>query len=101
MRTAIRLIAVSLLLMCPAIQATAADPLIRAAFQERLRTFLAGSTGSSTRITRAVLLDKPMSIDIGEVTDKGSVNQRKVLEHRARLIEAIYDGDEEAKVIAI
>ncbi|HEY8336172.1 MAG TPA: feruloyl-CoA synthase [Tardiphaga sp.] len=83
------------------LKATAADPLIRAAFQERLQTFLAGSTGSSTRITRAVLLDTPLSIDVGEITDKGSVNQRKVLEHRAALIEAIYAGAEDAKVIAI
>jgi feruloyl-CoA synthase len=83
------------------LKVTAADPLIRAAFLERLQTFLAGSTGSSTRITRAVLLDTPLSIDIGEITDKGSVNQRKVLEHRAALIEAIYAGAEDAKVIAI
>ncbi|MDB5501577.1 MAG: long-chain-fatty-acid-CoA-ligase, partial [Tardiphaga sp.] len=72
--------------------AAAADPLIRAAMQERLARFMAGATGSSTRIARAVLLDTPLSIDRGEVTDKGSVNQRAVLEHRAALIEAIYAG---------
>jgi feruloyl-CoA synthase len=72
--------------------AAAADPLIRAAMQERLACFMAGATGSSTRIARAVLLDTPLSIDRGEVTDKGSVNQRAVLEHRAALIEAIYAG---------
>ena len=83
------------------LKAIAADPLIRAAFQERLRTFLAGSTGSSTRITRAVLLDTPLSIDVGEITDKGSVNQRKVLEHRAGLIEAIYESAEEARAISV
>jgi feruloyl-CoA synthase len=81
--------------------AIAADPVIRAAFEERLVRFLAGSTGSSTRITRAVLLDTPLSIDRGEVTDKGSVNQRAVLEHRAQLIEDIYANAEAAKVIAI
>jgi feruloyl-CoA synthase len=81
--------------------AAAHDPLVRAAFRERLRRFLAGSTGSSTRIVRAVLLDTPLSIDRGEVTDKGSVNQRAVLEHRAELIEAIYSGAPEAQVIAV
>src|SRR5436190_10036099 len=35
----------------------AADALVRAAFRERLTKFLATATGSSTRITRAVLLD--------------------------------------------
>ncbi|MDB5620920.1 feruloyl-CoA synthase [Tardiphaga sp.] len=72
--------------------AATADPLIRDAFRDRLVQFMAGSTGSSTRIARAVLLDTPLSIDRGEVTDKGSVNQRAVLEHRAELIEAIYAG---------
>jgi feruloyl-CoA synthase len=62
---------------------------------------MAGATGSSTRIPRAVLLDTPLSIDRGEVTDKGSVNQRAVLEHRAALIETIYAASEDAKVIAV
>jgi feruloyl-CoA synthase len=81
--------------------AAAADPLIREAFRERLVRFMAGATGSSTRIARAVLLDTPLSIDRGEVTDKGSVNQRAVLEHRADLIEAIYAGSGDAKLIAL
>ncbi|MGC2777743.1 MAG: feruloyl-CoA synthase [Bradyrhizobium sp.] len=70
--------------------ATAADPLIVEAFRERFTKFLQTATGSSTRITRAVLLGTPLSIDKGEVTDKGSINQRAVLEHRKDLIESIY-----------
>ena len=69
---------------------TASDPLIRDAFRERFARFLGTATGSSTRISRAVLIDAPLSIDRGEVTDKGSINQRAVLEHRSRVIEAIY-----------
>jgi feruloyl-CoA synthase len=69
---------------------TASDPLIRSAFRERLANFLATATGSSTRITRAILLDTPLSIDRGEVTDKGSINQRAVLEHRSSLIDGLY-----------
>jgi feruloyl-CoA synthase len=69
---------------------TAADPVIREAFRERFTKFLATSTGSSTRITRAVLLDSPLSIDRGEVTDKGSINQRAVLDARTALIEQLY-----------
>jgi feruloyl-CoA synthase len=41
-------------------------------------------------VTRAVLIDTPLSIDRGEVTDKGSINQRAVLEHRKQLIEDLY-----------
>ncbi|WP_316238201.1 feruloyl-CoA synthase [Bradyrhizobium sp. SZCCHNR1015] len=70
--------------------ATAADPLIIEAFRQRFAKFLQTATGSSTRITRAVLLGVPLSIDKGEVTDKGSINQRAVLENRKDLIERIY-----------
>jgi feruloyl-CoA synthase len=83
------------------IAAAAHDPVVRAAFRERLARFLAGATGSSTRIAKAVLLDTPLSIDRGEVTDKGSVNQRAVLEHRAGLIEEIYAGAATARVIEV
>jgi len=79
--------------------AAASDPAVRQAFRERLIEFLKGSTGSSTRITRAVLLDTPLSIDRGEVTDKGSVNQRAVLDQRAALIESIYAEPPPAEVI--
>src|SRR5205823_6606646 len=66
--------------------AAASDPLIVAAFRERFQALVAGATGSSTRITRAVLLDRPLSIDRGEVTDKGSINQRAVLENRSTAV---------------
>ena len=81
------------------IAAAASDPKIRDAFRERFRQFLSTSTGSSTRITRAMLFDTPLSIDRGEVTDKGSINQRAVLEHRASLIEQLYAPAPPAQVI--
>src|SRR3954468_8476033 len=81
--------------------AVAADPLVRAAFRERFAKFLASATGSSNRITRAILLDTPLSIDRGEVTDKGSINQRAVLEHRAALIEALYSENPPAQIITL
>jgi feruloyl-CoA synthase len=80
---------------------TAADPLIREAFRERFTKFLATSTGSSTRITRAVLLDSPLSIDRGEVTDKGSINQRAVLDARTALIEDLYAPAPPERVITL
>jgi feruloyl-CoA synthase len=81
--------------------ATATDQLIRDAFRERFARFLAGATGSSTRVTRAMLLDTPLSIDRGEVTDKGSINQRAVLEHRASLIEEVYASPPSDRVIVL
>jgi feruloyl-CoA synthase len=83
------------------VAAAAADPKIRDAFRDRFRQFLAASTGSSTRVTRATLFDTPLSIDRGEVTDKGSINQRAVLEHRAALIEQLYAPAPPAHVITL
>lgn len=77
------------------------DRLVREAFRERLTRFLSQATGSSTRITRAILMDAPLSIDKGEVTDKGSINQRAVLEHRAALIEELYAANPSDRVISV
>lgn len=66
--------------------------LVRARFQSLLVSFAEQSTGSSTRIARAVLVEEPPSLDAGEVTDKGSLNQRAVLDRRAELVEALYSS---------
>jgi feruloyl-CoA synthase len=68
--------------------------LVRARFQELIKSFAEQSTGSSTRIARAVLVEEPPSLDAGEVTDKGSLNQRAVLERRATLVEELYSSIE-------
>jgi len=81
--------------------AAVSDPVIREACRDRLIKFLATSTGSSTRITRAVLIDTPLSIDRGEVTDKGSINQRAVLDHRDHLIDKLYSPTPTADVITL
>jgi len=81
--------------------AAASDALIRDAFRERMTRFLATATGSSNRITRAILIDRPLSIDRGEVTDKGSINQLAVLDHRSRLIEELYSPMPPAHVITL
>lgn len=49
------------------------------------------ASGSASRIARALLLSEPPSIDKGEVTDKGSINQRAVLKHRDALVQALHD----------
>ena len=47
-------------------------------------------TGSANRIARLALMANPPSIDLGEVTDKGSINQRAVLKHRDALVQALH-----------
>lgn len=63
---------------------------VQAYFQRLLDTLAASSTGSANRIARAHVVFEPPSIDRGEVTDKGSINQRAVLKHRAALAEALH-----------
>jgi len=48
------------------------------------------AAGSSARIERLVVLVQPASLDDGEITDKGYVNQRRVLARRAGLVELLY-----------
>ena len=55
---------------------------------QKLKTLPA--TGSSNRIARALVLEEPPSLDAGEMTDKGSINQRAVLRRRAALVEELY-----------
>ncbi|GAB4350381.1 MAG: feruloyl-CoA synthase [Oricola sp.] len=57
---------------------------------ERAKT----ATGSSTRVTRALVMAEPASLGDGEMTAKGSLNARKVMSRRATLLERLYaDGD--------
>jgi feruloyl-CoA synthase len=76
-------------------QVLAALP-VRAFFQGLLDHLHAQGTGSANRISRALLLLEPPSIDRGEITDKGSINQRAVLSHRADLVELLYAATDPA-----
>ena len=46
--------------------------------------------GGSSTVRRAMLMLEPPSLDRGEITDKGSINQRAVLGCRADLVERLY-----------
>jgi feruloyl-CoA synthase len=69
-----------------------ADKHPREKFVEKLRSL--ESTGFSNRVTRVMLLEEPPSLDAGEMTDKGSINQRAVLAHRRHLVEELYSDSE-------
>jgi feruloyl-CoA synthase len=77
-------------------EATMADVLasapVVAHFQHVLNGLAHTATGSASRVARMVLLSEPPSIDKGEVTDKGSINQRAVLKHRDALVKTMHDG---------
>nr|WP_315466272.1 feruloyl-CoA synthase [uncultured Rhodoferax sp.] len=61
-------------------------------FQQVVNQLAKHATGSATRVARVHLMAEPPSLDKGEVTDKGSINQRAVLKHRADLVNGLHDG---------
>ena len=73
--------------------------IVRAKVKERLTAFKRESTGSSNRLTRVLLMDEPPSMDAGEMTDKGSINQRAVLGRRANLVKELYSTPPSERVI--
>ncbi len=66
------------------------SPVLRALFQERLDALAKTSTGSASFVARALVLDTSPAIDKGEITDKGSINQRAVMAARPSLVEDLY-----------
>jgi feruloyl-CoA synthase len=68
-------------------------PEVLAQFQKIVDELSRNATGSANRIARLCLLADPPTIDRGEITDKGSINQRSVLSHRADTVAKLHsDG---------
>ena len=89
-------------------QALAADerpgsPLekLTAIIGERLAAFNATAGGSSRRVARFAVMTEPPSIDAGEITDKGYVNQRATIERRAALVDGLYANPPAEGVIKV
>jgi feruloyl-CoA synthase len=57
------------------------------------------STGSSTFVTRAIVLEEPPSLDAREITDKGSLNQKAVLQHRSAFVDELYAASPSPRVL--
>jgi feruloyl-CoA synthase len=65
---------------------------VQAHFQKVVNDLAASATGSANRVARLHLMHEAPSIDRGEVTDKGSINQSAVLKHRDALVNALHGG---------
>ncbi|MHB8884150.1 MAG: feruloyl-CoA synthase [Methylovirgula sp.] len=76
-----------------------AHPVIREKFHAILADVSAGAGGASERVMRAALLAEPASIDCGEITDKGTLNQRAVLASRSHVVALLYATAESALLI--
>lgn len=78
----------------------ASEP-VRARVRQLIQHLVDTSTGSSNRVCRAMLLDEAPKLDAHEITDKGSINQRAVLENRAALVDDLYSDNPSDAVIRL
>ncbi|MCB5363852.1 feruloyl-CoA synthase [Pusillimonas sp. CC-YST705] len=63
---------------------------IRTWAQQLLDTLASQAKGSSQRIARALILERPANMADNEMTDKGSINQRNILKTRAADVQKLY-----------
>ena len=68
-------------------------PSFRALVLGKLKSLAANSTGSSNRVVRLAVMTEMPSLDAHEITDKGSLNQRAILENRKDDVETLYAGN--------
>lgn len=85
----------------PAPENVIAAPAVREAIRSALIRHNAIEPGSSTTITRVLLMTEPPTIDAHEITDKGYINQRAVLDRRHVLVEKLYSETPPDEVIVI
>jgi feruloyl-CoA synthase len=88
----------ALLFLSPAASSVSKEE-IRSRLSGALKNLANEKSGTSTCPTRLLVMTEPPSIDANEITDKGYMNQRAVLERRAALVEKLYAGG--AEVISI
>jgi feruloyl-CoA synthase len=75
------------------------SPPVQAHFQKLMNELAEAGTGSANRVARLHLMHQPPSIDKGEVTDRGSINQRAVLQHRDAMVRALHEGTLEFTIV--
>jgi feruloyl-CoA synthase len=75
------------------------EPCVRQRIADALKAMAGDADGSSTRPVRALLMTQPLSLDDNEITDKGYVNQRAVLERRFELVERLHAATPDAEII--
>lgn len=88
----------ALLFPSPAARAVPAEQLA-VRVQEALAFLHAEGGGSSQTPVRVMWLDEPPDPDAGEITDKGYVNQRAVLQRRSAQVEVLYSSPPDPRVI--
>ncbi len=74
---------------------------ISAGIREKLAAFNANAGGSSRRVARFRILTTPPSLDAGEITDKGYVNQRVTQDARAGDVASLFAAEPRPGVVQV
>jgi feruloyl-CoA synthase len=74
-------------------------PAVHEALREKMAAHNATHPGSSQQIRRILLMTEPPSIDAGEITDKGYLNQRAILTRRSALTDRLYSEGRGSDVV--
>jgi feruloyl-CoA synthase len=82
-----------------AVEQLLSHPKVRETVERGLTVLKQAGGGSSTYATRALLMAEPPSIDAGEITDKGYINQRLVQQRRADLVLRLYAEQPDLELI--
>jgi feruloyl-CoA synthase len=85
----------------PAVPDIANDHAVRARLLGKLTTLMVESGGSAQRVLRFAFLTQPLSIDTGELTDKGVISQRNILRRHAALIDTLYADNPADHVVCL
>ena len=75
------------------------DPSLLTALRDRLAAWNEANASSSTRIARAALFAEPASLVDAEITAKGNLNFRKVLQRRSAILDHLYIGSHDAVIV--
>lgn len=90
-----------LLAQAESLEEIAASPEISETISRGLHELNRRGGGSSTRIERFILMAEPPNEDAHEITEKGYVNQRRVQERRADLVELLYSNPPQEGVVVV
>ncbi len=74
------------------------DRLLKSEIARRLAERARDFQGSSTHVARAMVLAEAPDIGSGEITAKGNLNARKVLDRRRALLDRLYADDDPATI---
>ena len=66
-----------------------------------LEDFAGKNMGSASTIKRAIIADFGLSIDKGEITDKGTINQKMVIQNYQELIAELYADKPDENIIEV